>query len=791
MREKELRLALVCYGGASLAVYMNGISNEILKLVRASRAYHSIEDRETRKTATFNTSNHTSRNHSSDTEDLYFDLLKVLGHKVELRIIVDIISGTSAGGINGIFLARAIAHDLSFDPLREMWLELGDVEKLMDEQTIADRWSKAYIYPFVSFIQKKTLGRLNADEHSKRKFSRFIRSRWFKPPFSGKHMLKWMLDACENMGTSDGKDSLLPSGHRLDLFVSLTNFYGRPRKLHLHDPQEISEREHRVTLNFKYQRSQNNTADSEFTESHIPGLGFAARATSSFPGAFPPVQFNHLDEMLGERSQDWPARADFVRKNFKHYQNTKDTLANVSFIDGGVTNNKPFQEAIGAIQERPAHREVDRRVIYVDPLPDNPDQISALSDEEETPGFFKNILGSLTTIPRNEPIYDDLRTIENHNTAAKHMDFVALSAQEEVQRLIDNKVKFNTSKKINIESLSTWREKVHQLAKKHAGFSFANYRQTKSIRIIERLSKLVAKLILTDEVDDYIATFEHLTIWATEQAILSSCEGGENKFCEDNHLSFLKNFDVDFRMRRLRFIIKEINRLQSDTNGDDLTSSLQSAKRQIYIMLERYKTRWQRSFYNGFWEIKRLSKTDVSDVLSKIAEQMQLETLDTETDVLITDLLNASENTQFKECLFHGYIGFAFYDILSLPMMSKNDLYEMEEIRVDRISPLDCKSIIRKPTTEGHINPLLGTELNNFGAFFSRKARENDYIWGRLHGAHRMIDFLLDSAGPNALPTEFDVIHYRKRIYRSILETERSNMQESDALIEELLQKLC
>jgi len=32
MREKELRLALVCYGGASLAVYMNGISNEILKL---------------------------------------------------------------------------------------------------------------------------------------------------------------------------------------------------------------------------------------------------------------------------------------------------------------------------------------------------------------------------------------------------------------------------------------------------------------------------------------------------------------------------------------------------------------------------------------------------------------------------------------------------------------------------------------------------------------------------------------------------------------------------------------
>lgn len=38
--ERELRLALVCYGGVSLAVYMHGITKEILKLVRASRASH-------------------------------------------------------------------------------------------------------------------------------------------------------------------------------------------------------------------------------------------------------------------------------------------------------------------------------------------------------------------------------------------------------------------------------------------------------------------------------------------------------------------------------------------------------------------------------------------------------------------------------------------------------------------------------------------------------------------------------------------------------------------------------
>jgi hypothetical protein len=36
MKEKELRIALVCSGGISLSIYMHGISKEILKLVEIS-----------------------------------------------------------------------------------------------------------------------------------------------------------------------------------------------------------------------------------------------------------------------------------------------------------------------------------------------------------------------------------------------------------------------------------------------------------------------------------------------------------------------------------------------------------------------------------------------------------------------------------------------------------------------------------------------------------------------------------------------------------------------------------
>ncbi len=116
MREKELRIALVCFGGVSLAVYMHGISKEILKLVRASAALHAIKDRDARlRTSFFETVRNPGHEH--DTEAVYFDVLREIGRHMDLRIIVDVIAGASAGGINGAMLGRAIAHDLPIQPL--------------------------------------------------------------------------------------------------------------------------------------------------------------------------------------------------------------------------------------------------------------------------------------------------------------------------------------------------------------------------------------------------------------------------------------------------------------------------------------------------------------------------------------------------------------------------------------------------------------------------------------------------------------------------------------------------
>src|SRR5881397_324913 len=124
MREKELRIALVCFGGVSLAVYMHGISKEILKLVRASCALHAISDRTKRAKASF-LDEADPEKREYDTESIYFELLREIG---------DIIAGASAGGINGTMLARALSHDLPMGPQRNLWLDNADVSVLLSAE---------------------------------------------------------------------------------------------------------------------------------------------------------------------------------------------------------------------------------------------------------------------------------------------------------------------------------------------------------------------------------------------------------------------------------------------------------------------------------------------------------------------------------------------------------------------------------------------------------------------------------------------------------------------------------
>ena len=94
-RSREIRLGIVMYGGVSLAIYIYGVAHEFFRAVRGQGIYK---------------------------------LLKVL---TDSDIVVDVISGTSAGGINGILLSYALCNELQFSSVSSLWRLHGDIRQLL------------------------------------------------------------------------------------------------------------------------------------------------------------------------------------------------------------------------------------------------------------------------------------------------------------------------------------------------------------------------------------------------------------------------------------------------------------------------------------------------------------------------------------------------------------------------------------------------------------------------------------------------------------------------------------
>jgi hypothetical protein len=126
-----------------------------------------------------------------------------------------------------------------------------------------------------------------------------------------------------------------------------------------------------------------------------------------------------------------------------------------------------------------------------------------------------------------------------------------------------------------------------------------------------------------------------------------------------------------------------------------------------------------------------------------------------------------------------GYLGYPLYDIATLPLLQDEGFDEFDPVKVDRISPDDCASI----RAGGTAATLKGIEFNNFGAFFSRAYRENDYLWGRLHGAERMIDILISSLPPGHAFSAERAQSYKKRAFHAILDEEQDRLTHIQPLI--------
>src|SRR3954469_8891622 len=116
---QEIGLGLAFTGGVSLAVWMGGVARELDLLVQASANRRILAEDD------IDPDTH-------DTDPLrrcYRRLLDL----VDTQVAIDVLAGTSAGGINAALLGLVNARRLDLTRLRDIWLRAGDFGGLLRE----------------------------------------------------------------------------------------------------------------------------------------------------------------------------------------------------------------------------------------------------------------------------------------------------------------------------------------------------------------------------------------------------------------------------------------------------------------------------------------------------------------------------------------------------------------------------------------------------------------------------------------------------------------------------------
>jgi patatin-related protein len=816
LREKELRIALVCFGGVSLAVYMHGICREILKVVRASSALHRITDRSRRAGAAFFDQADPS-DPEYDTEADYFELLQKIGHKTELRVIVDILAGASAGGINATMLARALSHDLPTVQLRDLWLDNADVTVLLAPEARAGTWSKWFLKPFIWVAAAIGLFDVR-DSEVRRKLSLLLRSRWFKPPFNGLGMSRLMYEAAAAMGASKTPStSLLPTGQGLDLFVTLTDYYGYQQHLPIHDPPFVYELEHRHILHFTYRRRPGGEVESDFDLENVPALAFAARATSSFPGAFPPAKLVEMDKLVAIRGVEWPRRKQFIVSNFDRYLRANVDPSTAAFIDGGVLNNRPFREAVSAIHGRPAYREVDRRLIYIDANPAS----AATSTHGKMPGFFSTLKGALSDLPSAQPIANELAWVINLNAQVRGIKSVIEGARPQVNELVGNIIDKPLDYRFTADDIRSWREEANARVAREAGFAHEGYARLK----LASVRQFVAHMFVTIGGGAPNSPAAHVieevvNAWAAHRGIVYKKAGievlkheGAEMLQLPSWVEFFLAFDVDYRKRRLHFLIGGQNRLYRLLDEERFPglnpAVVDQLKREFYLRLDvlhqrqdakafspqihsmvaklfpsevlvaetRDAAAYARRFVASDDNVRNLDR-----LVEALGKEINLSASTRDVDELLASLDPAEWHPDARREVLVNYLGFPFWDVLTFSVTAGRDAGELHEVLVDRISPLEVHTL---KGFEG-VKSLKGSGFDNFAGFFSRRYRENDYLLGRLHAFDRLVDIICDAAGASVQADGIDVLGLKRRAFERILDAEEPHLVHSKELIARL-----
>jgi patatin-related protein len=757
---QEVRLAVVIYGGLSLAIYINGIVQEMLRFVRATAPLRGPDsDQPLLEESQLVSSERVYRRLGqilNDPDHPAAHLLEAIDNgahqPIRTRFVIDILSGTSAGGINAIFLAKALANNQSLAELQKLWLSQGDVQELInDQQSLKPRLTR----------QNPPQSLLN----SNRMYLELLSA----------------LDGMDAHSRATGRPSSpSPLVEELDLFSTTTDIRGLTVPLNLTDGV-VYERQHKNVFHFKYP-ADDAQARTDFGQDSNPFLAFAARCTSAFPFAFEPMELADIfpivstaelhvgapycDPATGywERFYDHYVRADYSspRSQPFHFR---------AFGDGGYLDNKPFSYAIDTTLTRhSAELPIERKLVYIEP---NPQELGAQPTGAARPNAIENSLAALLVLPRYETIRADLERVINRNLEI-----------ERVNRVIAD-VK-------GLLSAPTWNAQPDawiNSAPDAYGSGYATYERLKVSAVTDELANILS---LAYGIDPNGAFGKAVRTLASVWRDLEYPHTPDQR-------RFLFDFDVAYRLRRVRYIRRRIQEEYAEPQYPQnlvalYRKALRDAKSPLgvphsalqgllrrpvfvpnavpqavftsdqmslvaqppadlamwpglteYTHVEERSERGARQRATYVLEVCKRRQV-VTELAKTVAERFRPVLIQASNAIRASFGEEASAPPPTRDArafVRREYDSFDLYDSASFAITFGTDVDVYGPVGIHRISPDDATA--REDVLQGYPK-LRGQAVASFGAFLDYIWRRNDILWGRLDGAERLIAMALPGA---------------------------------------------
>ena len=703
--EQEIRFAVVMYGGISLCIYIHGVAQELLRLVRATSGADVSDD---------------------EVAQIYRELSGQVRDQVpspeypdrrcQTRFVIDLLSGTSAGGINAVFLAKALAlRSKDLKKLRDTWLDTADMDTILNRGGLSE--------------PKRSL--LNGNLMYEKLYE----------AFSGM-----------NKGPFDGEVGYVPV-EQLDLFVTNTDLNGVSIPIRLAD-MDVPEKAHKGCFNFRWDNvklAKGPSADPldteldslrhwDFEPQLDAMLAFAARCTSSFPIAFAPMKLAEIKPVIGKVAYDENKQkyCEFFRWiPFPPLIQPQDPLAidERELADGGYLDNKPFDYVVDALSFRATTLPHKRKLFFVDPFP----EIAGDAKDQPHFDFLENAIAGSITLPHYQTIRQEIDRVKVANGVQARLR--ALQSETMSKRPPTAKFTVTTVDKL-IAGYGAVYDTYHVVRRLDCTDDLAR-----------TLSGLPASLLSEDS---FLAVRYLVRAWRES----TYAPNREPRMALETQ--FFNDFDFSFRMRRAAHLLEWAQQHRKGLELCELLinhlTRLHRRREQLSLPSDKNPI-WPTILALGevvTWE-SCLSILEPTDEMEREARALCLYEKHPAAFQEVAEAVKRSWAQVFdlnrKELararkgdpdLDSEYELFDYRDMVSLAFLEGSNVSEHTETEIYRISPADG---IQRPLEK----KLAGYKVQAFGAFLKREWRQNDILWGRLDTCERIVSAILDHKADEAL----------------------------------------